>query len=351
MLAAVFEGVEKITFREAPLPEIGAGDLLLRVKAATICGTDLKIFTGAKTRGVRIPGILGHEIAGEIAAVGAGIGDWREGMLVTVAPVIACGTCAYCHKGLENLCANRTALGYEYDGGFAEYVRLPAKAVEARNIVRLPEGTFCEAAALSEPLSCCINGQENMGGIQPGETVLIIGAGPIGMMHLQLAKAVEQVRVIVSEPVAQRRKMASENGADLVHDPNESDLFGCVMDATAGLGADKIILAVGVADLINDLLRLVRKNGAINLFAGFPADSLASLDINEIHYRQIHISGASASTTAQFKRALGLIASGDIDARALITGRYPLEQFHCAFEDARRGRGLKIAILPQKQST
>jgi L-iditol 2-dehydrogenase len=346
MLAAVFEGVDKVVVREAPVPEIGADELLLRVRAATVCGSDLKIVAGLKTRGVRVPSILGHEIAGEIVAVGDSISTWKCGSLVAVAPVIACGSCSYCRQESGNLCARRRALGYEYDGGFAQYLRVPAAAVDAGNVFPIPAGVRPEAAALSEPLSCCINGHENMGRIQPGETILIVGAGPIGIMHLQLAKAVAETRVIVSEPMALRRQFARDFGADIALDPHHTSLYDCIMEATGGLGVDKLILAVGLADLVKDLLALVRKNGAINLFAGFPAGAEAALDINEIHYRQIHISGASASTTAQFERALGMIASGDIDAQALISARYPLEQFRSALEAARQQHGLKTAILP-----
>lgn len=346
MLAAVFEGIGSINLRDVPLPEVGDGDLLLRVRAATICGTDLRIVSGTKTRGVRTPSILGHEIAGEIVAAGAQVRDWQAGEFVTVAPVIACGDCYYCGRDLENLCAGRQALGYEYDGGFARYLRVPAAAVSAGNVFRLPPDMSCAAAALSEPLSCCINGQDNMGGVQPGETVLIIGAGPIGTMHLQLAKAVPQTRVIVSETLAHRRRLALENGAASVHDPNDSELYPYVMDETAGIGADKIILAVGIADMVTDLLRLARKNGAINLFAGFRAGAKARLDINEIHYRQIRISGASASTRSQFKRALDLIAVGAINAAALVSERFPLERFPDAWQCARAGQGLKVAIIP-----
>ena len=295
---------------------------------------------------MRIPGILGHEIAGTIVKLGANVSDWKVGSSVAVAPVIACGSCLYCRSEMGNLCANRRALGYEYDGGFAEYLRLPAAAIAAGVVFRIPAGLSPAAAALSEPLSCCINGQENMGGIQPDETVLILGAGPIGIMHLQLAKAVTGTRVIVSEPAAGRRQLARDIGADIAHDPRESSLYDRVMDETSGHGVDKIILAVGIADVVGDLLTLLRKNGAINLFAGFPAGSRVALDINEIHYRQIHISGASASTTAQFGRALDLIASGVINADAIITARYPLDQFDSAFENARQARGLKTAIIP-----
>ena len=346
MLAAVFEGIDNVALREVPVPAIGADDILLRVDAAAICGTDLKIVAGSKTRGVRVPSILGHEIAGTIVDIGAKVSDWTVGASVAVSPVIACGCCLYCRSKMGNLCANRRALGYEYDGGFAEYLRAPAAAMAAGNVFAIPNGLSPAAAALSEPLSCCVNGQENMGGIQPGETILILGAGPIGIMHLQLAKAVPETRVIVTEPAAERRQLARDNGADIAHDPKQSNLFDCVMDETAGHGVDKIILAVGLPDLAADLLRLARKNGAINLFAGFPAGSQVALDINEIHYRQIHISGASASTTAQFGRALDLIASGAIDADAIITARYPLDQFDCAFENARQARGLKTAIIP-----
>ena len=182
------------------MPALGPGDILVRVRAATICGTDLRIYAGSKTRGVRIPSILGHEFAGDIAAVGEGEGAWRAGQAVAVAPVIPCGDCDYCKANLGNLCDRRSALAYEYDGAFAQYIRIPAAAIRAGNVFALPEDISYTAAAIAEPLSCCINGIENMGGIQAGDTVLIVGAGAIGTMHLQLAKAAPATRVIVSEP-------------------------------------------------------------------------------------------------------------------------------------------------------
>ncbi|MDE2855178.1 MAG: zinc-dependent dehydrogenase [Chloroflexota bacterium] len=346
MRAAVFAGVGDISIRDAPIPALDAGDLLLRVRAATICGTDLRICAGLKTRGVRAPSILGHEFAGDIAAVGAGLSGWRVGQAVTAAPVIACGACYYCQADLGNLCANRTALGYEYDGAFAQYIRLPAAALRAGNVFELPETVSCEAAALAEPLSCCLNGQQNLGGIQPGDRVLIIGAGPIGVMHLQLAKAAPGTRVIVSDPSDHRRKLAGQNGADLAINPLVDDLGAAVLDLTAGIGVDKVIMAVGVPEILPELIRLTRKNGALNLFAGFPPRARASIDLNDIHYRQIRISGASASTPAQFGRALDLLASGTIDADAIITDRFPLAQFDEALTVAKAGQGLKVALLP-----
>ncbi len=344
MRAAVFAGVGDISLRQAPLPALGRDDMLVRVRAATICGTDLRIYAGLKTRGVRAPSILGHEFAGDIELVGAGVSGWRVGQAVTVAPVIACGLCAYCESNLDNLCANRRALAYEYDGAFAQYIRIPAAAIRAGNVFALPIGVSYAAAAIAEPLSCCINGIENMGGIQAGDTVLIVGGGAIGMMHLQLAKAAA-ARVIVSEPSAARRQHALANGADAVINPLETDVYRAIMAETAGIGVDKAIMAVGAPEIVPELIGLTRSNGAINLFAGFPPAAQASFDLNDIHYRQIRISGASASTTAQFGRALDMIAAGIIDTDAIITDRFPLEQFAEALRTAQAGRGLKVAML------
>jgi len=345
MRAAVFTGIGDVSLRDAPIPALTPGDMLVRVRAATICGTDLRICAGLKKRGVRIPSILGHEFAGDIAAFGAG--EWRVGQAVTVAPVIPCGECDNCQADLGNLCDNRSALAYEYDGAFAQYIRVPAAAIHAGNVFALPAELDYAAASIAEPLSCCLNGIENMGGIQAGDTVLIVGAGAIGTMHLQLAKASPGTRVIVSEPSAARRRLALANGADAAINPLETDVCTAVMAETGGSGVDKAIVAVGAPELVPELISLTRKNGAISLFAGFPPGSQALIDLNDIHYRQLHISGASASTSAQFARALDLLASRIVDADAIITHRYPLAQFEEALSTAQAGRGLKVALLPE----
>ena len=224
MLAAVFEGVENVELQDAPPARNRRGrDLAARQSSHDLRHRSQNRLRRKKTRGVRMPSVLGHEVAGEIADIGANVRDWNVGTDVTVAPVIACGDCHYCRGEMGNLCANRRALGYEYDGGFAQYLSLPAAAIAAGNVFAIPTGVSPAAAALSEPLSCCVNGQDNMGGIQPGDTLLIIGAGPIGIMHLQLAKAVDGTRVIVSEPAAERRQLARDNGVDIAHDPHESE--------------------------------------------------------------------------------------------------------------------------------
>lgn len=345
MLAAVFEGPKQVSVRPVELPHTESGDLLVRVGAAAMCGTDIRIYLGQKTKGVRTPSILGHEIAGEVVELGSDVVDWQVGDRIAIAPVIACGKCYYCQHELNNLCSNRTALGYEYDGGFAQYVRIPASAIDAGNLFRVPDHVSFTEASLAEPLSCCINGQENLG-ILPGEDVLIVGMGPIGIMHLQLVKAIEGTRVFASEIDANRRQMASRFGADLAFDPNSVDVQEFVAEHTNNIGVDKIIMTAGIPTIVNDLLSCLRKRGGLNLFAGFPVRSESTIDPNFVHYNEIRISGASASTPRQFRRALVAIAEGKVRVGALATAEFPLIEFHQALEHDMSRVGLKTFIIP-----
>ncbi|BCV25947.1 zinc-dependent dehydrogenase [Gelria sp. Kuro-4] len=345
MRALVFYGPNQLELAEVPVPELGPGDILVKVAACLICGTDLRIFRGKKTKGVRTPSILGHEFAGTVVAAGPDVGEFRPGDRVGVAPVIPCHTCAYCKKGRENVCANRTALGYEYEGAFAEYVRIPAAAVHGGNVYRLPADLPFEAAALAEPLACCVNGQRNSQ-IGLGDAVVILGAGPIGLMHLALAKAAGAGRVIVSEPNDQRRSMALELGADLVVNPEVEDLNGVVKNATDRLGADAVILAIGIPALAEQALTLVRKGGSVNFFAGFSVGDAASMDVNLIHYNELKITGTSAARREDYGLALRLIGKGLVDAGRIVTHRYPLDRGWEAFKLAESGQGIKVAIIP-----
>lgn len=345
MRALLFRGPNHLELTDVPVPEVGPGELLVKVAACLICGTDLRIVRGKKTKGVRVPSILGHEFAGTVAAVGTGVTGFRSGDRVAVAPVIPCHTCFYCKHGRENVCANRTALGYEYDGAFAEYVRIPASAVRSGNVYPVPQDLSLEAAALAEPLSCCINGQHNSR-VGLGDVVVILGAGPIGLMHLQLAKGAGASQVIVSEPNEGRRSVAAELGADRVVDPQAEDLTRVVKEATAGLGADAVILAIGIPSLAEASLGLVRKGGTVNFFAGFSVGDTAALDVNLIHYNEIAITGTSAARRADYEQALRLIAGGVVQAEELITHRFSLDKALEAFKVAASGDGIKVAIVP-----
>ena len=228
MRAVVLEGPNKFhAVTDYPKPEIKAGEMLMKMERAAICGTDIRILEGTKTKDVRYPSVIGHEMCGTIVEIGDGVEGFELGDKVAVANVIPCGCCPMCRRGMENVCMNRQAIGYEFDGGFAEYVRLPEVAIRKGNIVKLPEHVSFAEGAVIEPLSCCLRGQRNVD-LKFNDNVLIIGAGPIGLMHVLLAKAAGARRVIVSELNEYRRNKALECGADIVVDSTKEDLEAIV---------------------------------------------------------------------------------------------------------------------------
>jgi L-iditol 2-dehydrogenase len=348
MRAAVFLGPNEMELRDVERPSAGPGEVLIKVAACAVCGTDLRILTGGKTRGVVPPRVLGHEIAGEIVALGEGaerFTDLRVGQRVTMAPGVPCLACRFCNTGNENLCRNRRTLGYAYDGGFAEYMVVPAVAVARGLLFPIPDGLSYEEASLAEPLACVVNGQRKSR-IQLGDVVLVIGTGPIGLMHLQLARSAGARKVIVSEPSAARRALAGELGANRTVDPTKEDLAAVVRDETDGDGADVVIAAIGVPQLVNQLLEVARPGGRVNLFAGYAGAGEATISANLIHYGELIVTGTSACTRDTFRTALNLLESRQVNVRSLASHTFPLERVHEAFDTTRSGAGLRVVVTP-----
>jgi L-iditol 2-dehydrogenase len=264
MLAAVFEKPGQMEMREVDTPEIGPDEVLVKVGANTICGTDVRIFRGEKTKGVSLPTILGHELAGHVQKVGRNVRGYDVGAPVAMAPVIACHRCFYCQHDMENVCPNQKIVGYDVKGGLSEYVRIPADAVAAGNLFVAQKDLPSEYLALAEPLACCVNGHHRSR-VSLNSTVLIMGSGPIGLFHLQLSLLAGARTVIVSEPSAPRRAVASTFGAHITVDPTTEDLPAIVGEATGGLGMDTIIICIGVPRLVNDALTIARQGGRINI--------------------------------------------------------------------------------------
>jgi len=260
-------------------------------------------------------------------------------------PVIACGRCFYCQHGYRNMCLNRRTVGYEYNGGFAEYMLVTREALELGNLVEVPSGVSAEEAALAEPLACCINGLQVLS-LEPGETLVVVGAGPMGLMLTRLARISGVGQVIVSEPNEQRLALAGEMGADVKVNPAREDLASRAREATGGLGADAAIVTVGVPGVAWETLRAVRRMGRVNLFAGFPRGQEAKVDLNLVHYGMVTVTASQSATLTQFHRALTLMATGKIDLKPLITHRFPLSQGPQAFEKKIALEGLKPEILP-----
>lgn len=343
MRAGVLKDVNDVSFTTVADPALEKGDMLLKVRAATVCGTDIRILRGKKTAGIRYPSILGHEFSGEVVETG-GHPQFHVGQAVCVCPQFACGHCEYCMRGAENLCRNQTAMGYEIDGAFAEFVRIPAHGVATGNVFAMPEGMSFETAALAEPLSCVMNGQELVG-VTMGDTVCILGAGPIGILHVKLARLAGARLIIVSEPNELRREAALAEGADMVVDPGSEDLFARTREATDGLGADVAIVAIGVPSLANDALKLVRNRGRVSLFAGFSKGVQAEFDVNAVHYGELMVTGSFGLTRLQFERSLKLIASGRLALDSLLTHRFRLADIQTALQVAEQGSAIKVAIV------
>ncbi|MEJ7872771.1 MAG: alcohol dehydrogenase catalytic domain-containing protein, partial [Rubrobacteraceae bacterium] len=234
MLAAVFRGPGELEVAEIDTPRIGPDEVLVKVGANTVCGTDVRILRGEKTRGIAHPVVLGHELAGHVAEVGENVRGYELGAPVVMAPAMACHHCFFCKRGMENLCLNKKIMGNIVDGGLAEYVRIPADAVRAGNLFVAGEDLPSEYLALAEPLACCINGQENYR-VNLDDAVLIMGAGPIGLFHLRLALLAGAGTVIVSNRSEARRNFASELGAHVTVDPTSEDLWEVVAEHTDGL--------------------------------------------------------------------------------------------------------------------
>ena len=344
MRALIFEGPGRLSLREVPRPMPGEGEVLIRVHAAAICGTDVRIVAGTKTREVRRGHPIGHECAGTVAAISPGVEGYAIGQRVAVCVVVSCGQCAYCLAGRENLCETRATLGYATDGAFAEYMPIPARAVRRGNLFHLPDHTAMEARALIEPLACCLNGQRELGlphlegliGQRGAVSLVIFGAGPIGLLHLMLARTYRDPPIgpiAVVEPQAGRRELAARLGADRVCPPDQFD---------AADQFDLAILAVGAADSVPAAVRAVRKCGRISLFAGFPVGASATIDPNAIHYKQIRVLGASESRRSDFAEALALTAEGRLDPSTIVTHRFPLERYQEAFRVSADGSALKV---------
>lgn len=345
MKAVVLEGPNKFGPKEIEKPVINDDEILLKMERAAICGTDIRILEGKKTKDVRYPSVIGHEFSGNIAEKGKNVKGYEVGDKVCIANVIPCGSCASCLSGRENACINRTAIGYQYDGGFAEYVRIPRSCIEAGNVVKLSDHVSFTAGALTEPLACCIRGMKNAG-TGFNDTVLVVGAGPIGLMHIQLSKSAGARKVIVSEPNAFRREKAAALGADVVVDPSARDLKEIVMGETGNLGADVIIVAIGVPAIMQSTLELCKKGGSVCLFAGFAGKGECNISANTIHYNEIRVCGSTAYKRSDYLAAAEMVETGKINLDEIATHTYGLDDFVEAYEMNKSGAGLKIMIKP-----
>lgn len=342
MLAAVLYGKEHVEVEPVAVPEVGAGDVLVRVKAALTCGTDVKVFSrGYHARMIVPPALFGHELAGDIVAVGAGVKRFKIGQRIMAANSAPCGKCFYCKKGAENLCEDLLF----NNGAYAEYIRIPARIVE-RNTHELPSHVSYQDAALAEPLACVLRGVDETS-IRPGDNVVVIGLGPIGLMFVRVA-ALKGARVIAVGRRQMQLDRAAALGAQVLLTADDSlNIVTAVRDVTKDHGADVAIEAVGSPRTWQEAVQMVRRGGTVNFFGGCPNDTTVPIDTGHLHYSEITLKASFHHTPAHIKAALEMISAGHITARQFVNGEEPLKNLLDVFKHLMSHNGhLKTAIIP-----
>jgi L-iditol 2-dehydrogenase len=334
-----------LRIEEAEFPEPGSGDVTIRVRACATCGTDAKIFHHGHHH-ISLPRVLGHEIAGEVEKVGPEVDGWARGDRVQVIAAIPCGACHYCRRRQETVCENLESMGYQYDGAFAEFMRVPQRVLHRDGLNRVPHNVPFEAAALTEPLACVLNGQE-IAEVGEDDDVVILGAGPIGCLHVRLARA-RGARSVTLIDVNQRRlDMAARSEPDTVINGADEDAVDAVRKLTEGRGADVVITATGAGQAQEQALEMAARRARISLFGGLPRDnSIIRFDSNLVHYRELFVLGAYGSAPRHNQEALELISSGAVPVEDLITHRMPLDGVEEAISIVTAGDGLKVVIQP-----
>lgn len=341
MRATIFHAPGRVTVEDRPTPSAGPGEVRLRMAAASLCASDVRVYRGEK---YALPGVIpGHEVSGVVDQVGAGVTGIAEGDRVVICPIVACNRCRYCLLGRRNRCVARQTLGYDLDGGFADHMVVPAAIVSAGHVIPVPSALPLDLAAIVEPSACTLASLE-LCEVGAGTSMMIMGAGPMGLLHLILGRALGAGPIIVSEPVEERRAIARRWGADIVLDPGSEDVAGAVRDATGGLGADAVVVSVGLGEMVSPALSLVRPQGTVNLFAGFPKGAPAvPFDPNLVHYGEVILTGSQNATTDQYRRTVAMLG-GVPHIDEVVTNRYGIERAPEAYESRLALFGLKSLV-------
>jgi len=344
MLAATYTQGGSFAVREVPRPAIQDGDLLLRVTAAAICGTDIKIVKNGHRKlksGQTI--VLGHEFVGVIENAGARVTGFKTGQRVGVAPNAGCGRCPPCKRGQSNYCSDFTAFGIDRDGAHAPFVRIPEVFLQQGNVMALPECVTDAAAALLEPLSCVVAGQRAVR-VEQGDTVLIFGAGPMGLLHVMAARESGAAAVVMFDPMASRLTLAGEMGAHRTASTVE-ELDRTLADIAPG-GVDVAITAAPVAEALSSALERLAPFGRLCAFAGLPAGApRVALDVNRIHYKNLTLTGTTGGSVADYRKALALAEEGRLDLERIVVARFGFGQLAEAYETAQRGLAGKVILI------
>lgn len=348
MKAAVIKKPGVIEIEDVPTPEVGAGEVLLKVEACALCGTDQRVLKGEKAVDVAI---VGHEVIGTAVGIGTGVTRAEEGKRYAVQTVIGCGECPMCAVERENLCEKQfRAIGYQFNGGFAEYMIMPAEGVQQGCLIPVPDDLDAAAGTLIEPLSCCVNGMKYIP-LEDMEHVVIFGGGIIGVMNGLVAKARGAKTVTIMDVAQDRLDLLDRIGLPFDNRINTRDVdpVAWVDNATNGRGVDAVVVAASVKPLVPIGIKLLARAGHLSIFAGMPkSDPVESIDLNPIHYRELNIHGANSSAKDAYLTARDFIVEGKIDGSSLVTHTFTLDQFNEAVAtqaDPSTG-ALKVVVIP-----
>lgn len=342
MLAAVLYGKEDLRVEPVAVPEIQDGDLLVRVQAALTCGTDVKVFRrGYHARMIVPPALFGHELAGDVVAVGPRPTKFRVGQRIVAANSAPCGDCYYCRHGVENLCEDLLF----NNGAYAEYIRIPRRIVE-KNTHEIPPHVTYQDAALVEPLACVLRGLEETQ-VRAGDTVVVIGLGPIGLMFVRLAHVHGSRVIAIGRRLTQLERAAKMGADELLIGDGRTNLEMAVRSLTQQRGADAVIEAVGLPEAWETAVKLVRRGGTVNFFGGCPNDSRIELDTSLLHYSEITCKASFHHTPAHIQKALACVSRGEITAQDFVNGMEPLGNLLEVMRHLMSHNGhMKTAIIP-----
>lgn len=346
MKAAILEELNKLVVRDVDRPMVGDNEALMAVEATSICGSDVRIFRHGNPR-VKTPTIIGHETSGRIVEVGKNVTRVKVGDDVAIGADVPCGQCTWCRNGLGNNCSINYAMGYQFQGAFAEFLKLPQMCLEEGPVTRFDSSklTF-EEAALAEPLGCAINGFELVN-LSLGKSVVIIGLGPIGCMMIDLARAMGATKVIGIQRSRKRMEIAKEYNADHYLFSDEENIVQQCRNLTGGEGPDIVITCCGSVEAHEQAIEMVAHRGYVNLFGGLPKDMRPmSVLSNVIHYKECFVTGSHGCVPRHHELAVRLLEQGIVRVKPLITHRFGLEDINAAFDTMESRRGMKITVTP-----
>lgn len=344
MKAAVFEGPEKMVIRDVELNTCGPEEIIIKVYACGICGGDIRNFYGGLRHGVQRQ-IMGHEFTGTVSMIGEKVTRFKVGDKVAAGPDVSCGECTYCKRGWVNLCSNHRMLGTHWPGGFAEYVHIPEIVLRRGFIHYIPEGLSLEDACLSEPASSVIASQE-LANLGLGDSILILGDGPIGCLHMETARANGASKIIISGRM-RRKELVESFEPDLYIDAKTEDVASVTREFTDGLGVDLAVCANPVTATQEQAVESVRKRGRVVLFGGVPkTEPMTSLNSNIIHYDEIEVVGAFSYETRHHIKALEAIRTKALHAEKYFNKTVSLENIVEGIMAAKSGKVLKVLVKP-----